>query len=120
MIHEEIDQILEQAFKNVMRKSKFFQANRKILRKFLDAIKQEIENFACHEERGFEEKLRCIHKDGAGNAGYFVPFPGLSTTAHMYGRDSSTALYIEYFRMELTQNENLRPDTGRTDNGKGL
>ena len=34
MIHEEIDQILEQAFKNVMRKSKFFQANRKILRKF--------------------------------------------------------------------------------------
>ena len=50
MIHEEIDQILEQAFKNVMRKSKFFQANRKILRKFLDAIKQEIENFACHEE----------------------------------------------------------------------
>ena len=32
MIHEEIDQILEQAFKNVMRKSKFFQANRKILR----------------------------------------------------------------------------------------
>ena len=61
-----------------------------------------------------------IHKDGAGNAGYFVPFPGLSTTAHMYGRDSSTALYTEYFRMELTQNENLRPDTGRTDNGKGL
>ena len=50
MIHEEIDQILEQAFKNVMRKSKFFQANRKMLRKFLDAIKQEIENSACHEE----------------------------------------------------------------------
>ena len=48
MIHEEIDQILEQAFKNVMRKSKFFQANRKMLRKFLDAIKQEIENSACH------------------------------------------------------------------------
>ena len=56
MIHEEIDQILEQAFKNVMRKSKFFQANRKILRKFLDAIKQEIENFACHEES--EEDLK--------------------------------------------------------------
>ena len=50
MIHEEIDQILEQAFKNVMRKSKFFQANRKILRKFLDAIKQEIENSVCYEE----------------------------------------------------------------------
>ena len=56
MIHEEIDQILEQAFKNVMRKSKFFQANRKMLRKFLDAIKQEIENFACHEES--EEDLK--------------------------------------------------------------
>ena len=56
MIHEEIDQILEQAFKNVMRKSKFFQANRKILRKFLDAIKQEIENFVCHEES--EEDLK--------------------------------------------------------------
>ncbi len=35
MIHEEMDQILEQAFKNVMRKSKFFQANRKILRNSL-------------------------------------------------------------------------------------
>ena len=56
MIHEEINQILEQAFKNVMRKSKFFQANRKILRKFLDAIKQEIENSACHEES--EEDLK--------------------------------------------------------------
>lgn len=56
MIHEEIDQILEQAFKNVMRKSKFFQANRKILRKFLDAIKQEIENFVCYEKS--EEDLK--------------------------------------------------------------
>ena len=56
MIHEEIDQILEQAFKNVMRKSKFFQANRKILRKFLDAIKQEIENSVCYEES--EEDLK--------------------------------------------------------------
>ena len=51
MIHEEIDQILEQAFKNVMRKSKFFQANRKILRKFLDAIKQEIENPAMKKAK---------------------------------------------------------------------
>lgn len=56
MIHEEMDQILEQAFKNVMRKSKFFQANRKILRKFLDAIKQEIENSVCYEES--EEDLK--------------------------------------------------------------
>ena len=56
MIHEEIDQILEQAFKNVMRKSKFFQANRKMLRKFLDAIKQEIENSVCYEES--EEDLK--------------------------------------------------------------
>ena len=56
MIHEEIDQILEQAFKNVMRKSKFFQANRKILRKFLYAIKQEIENSVCYEES--EEDLK--------------------------------------------------------------
>ena len=56
MIHEEIDQILEHAFKNVMRKSKFFQANRKILRKFLDAIKQEIENSVCYEES--EEDLK--------------------------------------------------------------
>lgn len=56
MIHEEMDQILEQAFKNVMRKSKFFQANRKMLRKFLDAIKQEIENSVCYEES--EEDLK--------------------------------------------------------------
>ena len=59
MIHEEIDQILEQAFKNVMRKSKFFQANRKMLRKFLDAIKQEIENFAYHEESEEDLKKSC-------------------------------------------------------------
>ena len=62
MIHEEIDQILEQAFKNVMRKSKFFQANRKILRKFLDARKA------------------TMHSQGwCGKCGIFCPF---SRTEH--------------------------------------
>ncbi len=80
MIHEEIDQILEQAFKNVMRKSKFFQANRKMLRKFLDAIKQEIENSACHEEseedmkKSYDAFTRMVRK-----CGIFCPF---SRTEH--------------------------------------
>ena len=42
-MYTEIDPILEQAFDNVMRKSKLFQAHRKVLRKFLDAMKLEMQ-----------------------------------------------------------------------------
>lgn len=48
-MYTEIDPILEQAFDNVMRKSKLFQAHRKVLRKFLDAMKLEMQDSEAQE-----------------------------------------------------------------------
>lgn len=54
-MYTEIDPILEQAFDNAIRKSKLFQAHRKVLRKFFDAMKLEIQ--AAEAQENNEEDL---------------------------------------------------------------
>lgn len=60
-MYTEIDPILEQAFDNLMRKSKLFQAHRKVLRKFLDSMKLEMQASEAQEDseeallKSFEE-----------------------------------------------------------------
>ena len=60
-MYEEIGLMLEQAFDNALRKSKLFQAHRKVLRKFLDAMKLEIQAFEGQEDSA-EELLKSVEE----------------------------------------------------------
>ena len=60
-MYTEIGPILEQAFDNAMRKSKLFQARRKVLRKFLDAMKLEMQASET-QENNEEDLLKSFEK----------------------------------------------------------